>query len=220
MAAKSEPHAEVGAPETPKRILVWDIPVRLTHWLLLVCFTGAYITAEEDSYRYLHLTFGYTMAALVCFRIFWGVIGSEHALFKDFVRGPRAVIRYLRSLLTRSPERYIGHNPAGAMAILALLGLPLIITSLGVAMENHVGGEWVEEAHGLTANILMAVIVVHVAGVLIESRIHRENLIGEMFSGRKFGTPAEATRSSWLSIAFFMTALLSMFWWLRMTASP
>jgi cytochrome b len=218
MAIKSVPVSGAGGAAAPIRILVWDLPVRVTHWLLLVCFVGAYITAEEDSYRYLHITFGYTMAALVCFRIFWGVIGSRHALFKDFVRGPRAVVRYLRSLLTRSPERYIGHNPAGAVAILLLLGLPLIIIGLGVAMENHVGGEWVEEAHGLAANIMIAVIGVHVAGVLIESWIHRENLIGEMFSGRKLGTPAQATRSTWLSIALFMTVLLSMFWWFRLTA--
>lgn len=200
---------------TTARILVWDAPVRLSHWLMVVSFVGAYVTAEDDSLRSLHITLGYTLAGLVAFRIFWGIIGTRHALFKNFVRGPHAVMRYLRSLLTGKPEEYAGHNPAGALAIVTLLGMTVIVTALGLATELLDTSGWLKEAHEFAANVMLAIVVIHVTGVLVGSWLHHENLIGAMFTGRKLGSPDQSIeRSMWL-VAIILIALLAEFWWLQ-----
>lgn len=108
-----------------RKILVWDAPVRVFHWLMVLSFAGAYLSAESERWQLLHVTLGYTMAGLVVFRILWGLIGTQHARFSAFVHGPRTVVRYLGTLLRGRPEHYTGHNPAGALAIVALLMLTL-----------------------------------------------------------------------------------------------
>ena len=99
--------------------LVWDVPVRVFHWLLVLCFAGAWLTAESEHWRLVHVTLGYTMAGLVAFRVLWGLVGTRYARFASFVRGPSAVLGYLKSLIGRHPEHHTGHNPAGALAIVA-----------------------------------------------------------------------------------------------------
>jgi cytochrome b len=200
------------------RILVWDAPVRLSHWLMVVCFIGAYWSAGDDGLRPLHITAGYTLAILVAFRVFWGMIGTRYALFKNFVRGPGAVMGYLRSLRTSTPEQYVGHNPAGAVAILALLGLTVVVTALGWATNQQGASEWLEEAHELAANMMLAVVIVHIMGVLVGSWLHHESLIGAMFTGRKFaGADQSIERSMWL-VALILAALLAEFWWFQWAA--
>ena len=100
-----------------KRILVWDLPTRAFHWLLAVSFAGAFLTAESERCRDIHVTLGYTMLGLVAFRLVWGLVGTRYARFSSFPLGLRNVMRYFRSLLTRSPQHYPGHNPAGSWAI-------------------------------------------------------------------------------------------------------
>src|SRR5690606_37588088 len=90
--------------------LVWDVPVRVFHWLLVLCFAGAWLTAESEHWRLVHVTLGYTMAGLLAFRVLWGLVGTRYARFASFVRGPRAVIGYLKSLVGRHPEHHTGHN--------------------------------------------------------------------------------------------------------------
>lgn len=103
------------------RILVWDIPTRLFHWTLVTCFVIAYLTSESERWQLWHVTAGYTFGALLVFRLVWGVIGSRYARFSNFVRGPKQTMRYLSSLLTRHPQHYVGHNPAGAWAIVGMI---------------------------------------------------------------------------------------------------
>lgn len=167
---------------------VWDLPVRLVHGLFIACFAGAWLTAESERLRLLHVTLGLTMAGLAIFRIVWGFAGTRHARFADFVRAPGAVLRYLRSLLTGRPEHHAGHNPAGGWAVLALLGLILVTTASGWATYSDWGGEWLEEAHEVAAHALLLLAAVHVAGVLVSSVLHHENLLRPMFTtGRKPG---------------------------------
>lgn len=166
-------------------IPVWDLPVRLFHWLLALCFACAWLTSESEHWRQWHVAFGYTMAGLVGLRLVWGLVGSRHARFASFVRGPRAAGAYLRSLLGPRPEHYLGHNPAGGLAIVALLALILITAGTGFATYNDLGGEWLEEAHETAANALMLLVGVHLAGVLVGSLVHRENLVRAMITGRK-----------------------------------
>lgn len=203
-----------------EKVLVWDMPVRLFHWLMVLCFAGAYLTAETERWRLVHVTLGYTMAGLVAFRLIWGLIGTRHARFASFVRGPAAVLRYLRSLPSGQPEHHLGHNPAGALAIMLILGLTAAVTSTGWAHFNEMGGEWLEEAHEVLANLMLIIIGVHVAGVAVSSRLHRENLVRAMITGYKSGLPQTGIQHAWVSLAVAMLLGVLAFWWQQWQHAP
>ncbi len=200
------------------KVLIWDIPVRLVHWLLVLSFAGAWLTAESERWRQVHTLFGYTMAGLVVFRLIWGLVGSKYARFSNFVRGPAAVLAYLKSLRSREPQHHVGHNPAGALAIVALLALILITAATGWANLNDLGGGWLEEAHELAAHALLLLVGVHLAGVLVSSVLHRENLVRSMLTGRKQVTDTDAPnaaipRSRAILGAAVLAAVLSFWAW-------
>ena len=202
------------------KILVWDAPVRVFHWLLVLCFAGAYITAESERWRLIHVTLGYTLGGLVAFRIFWGLLGSRYARFTNFVRGPAAVLKYGRALTTAQPEHHLGHNPAGAVAIVLLLLFSMAIVATGWAIYNDVGGEWLEEWHEGVANFMLAVVGVHIAGVILASLLHHENLVLAMVNGRKVGPPGGAIRWSWWPLALLIVVVVLGFWWLQWQGAP
>jgi cytochrome b len=210
------------APAAPaaRKVLIWDAPVRVFHWLMVLCFAGAYLSAESERWRLLHVTLGCTMAGLVAFRIVWGLVGPRTARFASFVRGPKAVARYLGAMLRGRPEHHTGHNPAGAWAILGLLALTLLIAATGWALFNGPGGDSWEEAHELAANAMLALVGVHVAGVLFASWLHRENLVGAMVTGRKVAPPQDALRSAWRSVAALMLVAVLASWWWQWQAAP
>lgn len=208
-----------GTPETGQ-ILVWDAPVRVFHWLMVLSFAGAYLSAESERWRLLHVTLGYTMAGLVAFRIVWGLLGTRYARFSTFVRGPQAVARYVRAMLRGQPEHHTGHNPAGALAILALLGLTVAIAASGWTTYNDLAGEWVAEAHEVAANLMLLVVGVHIAGVVVASWLHRENLVRAMVTGRKPGSPADGVRSAWRTVAVLLLVGVLGFWWLQWNSVP
>jgi cytochrome b len=202
------------------RTLVWDAPVRVFHWLLVLTFSVAWLTSESERWQLVHIMAGYTMAGLVAFRILWGLVGTQHARFSDFVRGPRAVARYLKSLVNRNPEHHAGHNPAGALAILALLALAVLTVGTGWASYNEIGGELFEEVHEALASTMLAIVVVHVLAVLASSVLHGENLVGAMVHGRKPVPAAEGIRSPWRSIAVLLLAAVLGFWWMQWQSAP
>ena len=109
------------------RILVWDLPTRAFHWLLALCFAGAFATGGSGPLHGVHVALGYTMLGLVAFRLVWGLVGTRYARFRSFAFGPKSVLAYLRSLASRSPQRHVGHNPAGSWAIWALLSLVVLV---------------------------------------------------------------------------------------------
>ncbi len=175
-------------------VRVWDLPTRVFHWTFAVSFAGAWLTAESERWINLHMMLGYTFAAMLVFRLVWGVIGSRYARFGSFLFPPSAVIGYLKSLLTIRPQHHIGHNPAGALAIFLLLGLGAVIALTGIPMGQEMGGEWLEELHEGAASAMLAVVVIHVAGVLVSSVLHRENLARSMVTGWKRGEASEGIR--------------------------
>jgi cytochrome b len=194
-------------------VLVWDTAVRAFHWLMVLCFAGAWITAESEHWRLLHVTLGYTMAGLILFRLAWGLVGTRHARFANFVRGPRAVAAYLRSLWRGRPEHHSGHNPAGAWAVLGLLGLSALVVFSGWATYEEIWAHWPEDLHEGAANALMALVAVHVIGVIVSSVLHRENLVRAMVSGRKLHAPAgDAIQRAWGAVAVLMLAAVLAFW--------
>ena len=220
MNVTSASRVEVPAATGERKTLIWDAPVRVFHWLMVLSFAGAYITAESERWRLLHVTLGYTMAGLVAFRIVWGLIGTKQARFTTFVRGPAAVTRYLLAVLRGRPEHHVGHNPAGALAIVGMLALTLAIAASGWSVYNEVGGDWLEEVHEFAANFMLAIIGVHIVGVLLASWMHHENLTRAMIDGRKAARPEEGVRSAWRSVAALMLVAVLGFWWLQWQSAP
>jgi len=175
-----------------QRILVWDLPTRLGHWLLAISFAVAWLTGESEQWRLVHAFAGGTMVGVVLFRLAWGFVGTTHARFSDFVRGPTAAYRYLKSLLGPTPEHFTGHNPAGAWAIVLLLTLTLVTAIPGWLTYQEIGGEWLEEAHEAAATLMLVVVMVHLAGVAVGSWVHRENLPRTMVTGIRLGAMSDA----------------------------
>jgi len=205
--------SRVDLPAAPgRRILVWDAPVRVFHWLLALSFAGAYVTAESERWRLLHVTLGYTVAGLVIFRLLWGWVGTRYARFRSFVRGPAVVRRYLVGMLRGSPPHSTGHNPVGALAIVGMLALAALVCVTGWGAYAEAGLLSSDELHELLANAMLALVVVHVAGVLLGSWLERENLVKAMFTGRKIGPLPQAISSSRAWVAALLLASVAGFW--------
>lgn len=202
------------------KILVWDAPVRVFHWLLVLSFAGAWLTSESERWQLVHISLGYTMAGLIAFRVLWGLVGTRYARFAQFVRGPQSVWQYLQSLRTSQPQHHIGHNPAGALAIVLILLAGAALTASGWANYNEMGGNWVEEFHEVLGNGMLLLVGVHVAGVVVSSRLHRENLVRAMFTGRKEGAPSEGIVRSYAWLAAVLLALVLTFWYFQWLQAP
>jgi len=212
--------ASTTEPQAPRRLLVWDAPVRVFHWLMVLSFAGAWLTAESERWRLVHVTLGYTMLGLVAFRIVWGLVGTRHARFASFVRGPRAAWAHLRGMFSSAHENTAGHNPAGALAIVAMLALTLAAGATGWARYSGIGGHLMEEAHELAANGLLLLVGLHLAGVVAVSLLHKRNLVRAMVSGRAVVPPREGIRSAWRSVAVLLLAAVLGFWWWQWQAAP
>jgi len=197
---------------TKQSILVWDLPTRIFHWLLAASFVGTFATGDSERWRDIHIMLGYTMLVLIAFRIVWGFIGSRYARFGSFAFGPGRVAAYLRSMLSAKPEHHVGHNPAGSWAIYLLLSLTLAAGLTGYAVQNELGGEWLEEFHEGAANAMLAVVLMHIAGVIASSLRHGENLIAGMITGRKFGEIVEGIRKPHRTVAIALLAGMIGFW--------
>ena len=198
-----------------QKILVWDWPVRLGHWLMVGGFILAWLTSESETFRLLHVISGATVLAVATFRLPWGFIGSRYARFVDFVRGPRAVKNYAAGLLKLEPAHHVGHNPAGGWAIVLLLGLAILTGLSGWANYNDIGGGFLEELHEGLAVTMLTVVFIHVAGVLSGSLMHGENLVRAMLNGRKQGMPGEAIRSARpLAGALLLVWVAVAGWWI------
>lgn len=166
-------------------VKVWDPFVRLFHWGLAASFVIAWITAEEwDS---LHHWAGYAAGGLIALRLIWGLIGTRYARFTQFIKSPAATLKYLGDILRGAEPRYLGHNPAGAAMIIALIlaMAGCILTGWMYTTTMFWGSEWVEEIHEALANALLFLVLLHVGGVLLASLRHHENLVRAMITGRK-----------------------------------
>lgn len=181
------------------QIKVWDPLVRFFHWSLVSAFIIAFIT--EDDLLSIHSWAGYLILGLISIRFIWGFIGTPYARFKDFVYSPKNILQFVKDTFSLKARRYIGHNPAGG-AMVILLMLSLLMTSItGVLVlgaEEQLGplahwftesgkfwGEALEELHEFFANFTLLLVFIHVIGVIVESFIHRENLVTAMWTGFK-----------------------------------
>ena len=165
-------------------IRVWDPLVRILHWALAICVIANLLNEDGET---IHRWLGYTASAIVVARVFWGLVGSRYARFADWFPTRSRLVPYVKALLHNRAPRYVGHNPAGATMMLALMALVLLLGVSGYMMgtDTFFGEDWVEEVHEALANILIGAVVLHVAGALFESWQHKENLIASMLHGRK-----------------------------------
>lgn len=183
--AAIESAAPAGSHGEPATVRVWDPFVRVFHWTVVAgCMADLFVLGGG---RTSHNVVGYTVAGLVVARVVWGFVGTRHARFADFVPGPSGLLRYLEALARGREPRFLGHNPAAAAMILALLGTlaGLGLTGWMTTLDAFWGAEWLEELHEALANGLIALVAIHAAAAVIESVRHRENLVWAMVSGRK-----------------------------------
>jgi cytochrome b len=197
-----------------KKILVWDWPVRIGHWLMVGGFCVAWLTAESETFRLVHVLAGSVVLGVASFRLPWGFIGSRYARFKDFVRGPTAVKDYVCGLLRLKPDHHVGHNPAGGWAIVLLLALGMVTSLIGWAVYDDVGGEWLGSLHEGLASAMLGLVVVHLIGVFSGSLLHGENLVRAMLTGRKQGREGEAIPSSRPFAAILLLIWVALAGWL------
>ena len=189
----------LAAPEN--RVRVWDPFVRFFHWGLAIAVLIAFVT--EDDLLGPHTWAGYTVLALIGARLVWGLIGPRHARWSDFVRGPRAILAYLGDIRRGRPARHLGHNPAGAAFVVAvLLGFTATaVTGMAVLGASEFAGPLapfmqgvssgtahdLEEVHEFIAWATLCLIPLHLLGVALASLQHRENLVRGMIDGYKRG---------------------------------
>lgn len=176
---------------------IWDLPIRLTHWLFVACIAGSWWTAEQrlmDWHRYS----GYTMLGLLAFRIYWGIAGSSTARFARFVGSPRAVLNYLR-LPREKRKRIVGHTPLGSWSVVALLLAMLVQVTLGLFATDIDGlesgplshlvsfdaGRAFAQAHEISFDVLLWLVALHVAAILFYLVVERNNLVSAMLNGRR-----------------------------------
>lgn len=201
-------------PRPTDQAYVWDLPTRLFHWALVVCVVGAFITAKlGGNWMVWHGRFGITALGLLAFRLVWGFIGPTYARFAQFVRGPRTILAYLKGQWHGQ-----GHNPLGALSVLALLGILVFQGAIGlfsnddVAFEGYlmplVGAELsnrLTSLHKITEEILLLLVALHVGAIAFYAWVKKENLVQPMITGWAPGKPSESTRGG--GAKAFLTAL-------------
>jgi cytochrome b len=170
------------------KVLVWDPFVRMFHWSLVLAYLVVWLSAEE--WDWLHEQAGYFILVLIGLRVLWGLIGSRHARFRDFLYSPGLTLAYLKELRSRRPQHYLGHNPAGGWMVVILL-LALLATGGSGVLIGAGEHEFWEDLHEGLANVTLLLVFVHLAGVLFSSLLHNENLIRAMWTGTKLRRDAD-----------------------------
>ena len=180
----------LNSPDATRRVAIWDLPTRLFHWLLVILIALSWWSAEYH-YDDLHIWFGIAVLTLLIFRVLWGFFGSSTARFASFVKGPKAILRYLQGTW-----RGIGHNPLGALSVIALLGLTAVQVGLGLFASDEDGlvegplarligfhaQKRATDLHETLFNWLLALIALHVAAIIFY-RLLGKNLVKPMISG-------------------------------------
>lgn len=220
----------MGKTPEPRAVAVWDLPTRLFHWLLVGLMAVSVVTVEiGGNAMRVHACSGFTILALVVFRLAWGFVGSTPSRFKTFLVGPRRVIAYARALSRPDAPHHLTHNPLGGWSVVAMLAAVLLQAATGLfasddimtqgPLNRHVSsgvGRLLTDLHELNAAVILALVAVHVAAVLFHLVYRRDNLIGPMITGEKsWEGPLPAIRKSPLWLAAVVAALAAgAVWWL------
>jgi cytochrome b len=220
-----------------ERRLVWDLPLRLFHWSLVLCMVASWITAELGfDYIQIHMYLGYTTLSLILFRIIWGFIGPRHARFTSFLTGPTGVWRYARGLAAGTMIQTVGHNPLGGLMVIVMLVLVAFQGATGLFASDDIvwTGPYngaVSEAtadkltslHHLNFNIILAAVALHLMAIAFYFLVKKQNLVGAMVHGQKsadFVPATEAiTTSELVKAAIVIVISAALVYWL-VSAAP
>lgn len=211
---------------------VWDLPVRLFHWALVLLFAFMFFTGKSGSeWIEWHMRSGYAILALVLFRLMWGFAGSTYARFSSFLTGPASSIGFAKQLLARAPAPYASHNPLGGWMVLVMLLALLVQTGTGLFANDDLLSEGplasliakelsdrLTSIHSWNFNLLLVLAGLHVVAVLYHWGFMKENLIGAMFTGMKHlpanvesGNAAARFASPWLALALLAVAAVAVY---------
>lgn len=172
-----------------RTIKIWDLPTRVFHWALAASVILALLIVEDEGIAYaIHAVLGVSALMLVLFRLPWGFVGGQYARFGEFVCGWTATKAYTGQLLRLAPPRHLGHNPLGGWAVLILLLLTFLTALSGLLSGGLAGPSTAEAAsdlHEFFGSLLQFMVIIHIAGVLIDWALTRDNLIAAMWHGRK-----------------------------------
>jgi len=180
-------------------VCVWDLPTRLFHWTLAILVVFSFITGKlGGNLMEWHLRSGYTILTLVLFRVLWGLAGARHALFANFVRGPVEIARYVRALASGTSAAYAGHNPLGALSVLAMLAALLVQTSTGLFANDDIATEGplaklvsdsmsdrLTSVHKINETVILGLVLLHLAAIAYYYFVKRDDLVLPMITGDK-----------------------------------
>jgi cytochrome b len=212
------------------KVKVWDLPVRVFHWLLVLLLVFQYVTFKA-TYMNWHIYGGYAILALLLFRIAWGFIGSTHARFSDFLYGPGAIFGYIKSLPRRQAMKFAGHNPLGGYSVLLMLLAILLQAVTGLFSNDDVMTEgpltqwiaketsdWISTIHRYNFYVILALVAAHVGAVLFYLFYKAENLVKAMFTGHKMlPTAHSGTRIAGTGLALVVLAIVVAVVWFVVT---
>lgn len=180
-----------------RRIKVWDLPVRLFHWAIVLLIAVAWGTQEYDRMEW-HVWTGYTILTLLLFRLIWGFIGSDTARFNRFLKSPVAAMRHLAHITRREADREIGHNAAGGWMVLLMLALIGAQAGTGLFANDDANTEgplmhlvsketsdWLSHIHAINFNLILAAVVLHILAILAYALLKRQDLVRPMVTGAK-----------------------------------
>jgi cytochrome b len=180
------------------RILIWDLPSRIFHWLIVAGFAVAFVLAEVASEKSplfdAHMLIGLALLPLLLFRVVWGFMGTRYARFRSMLFSPAEAFRYLSGMITRTALRHVGHNPAASYAIFTMLILLAGTVITGLLVPG--GGELFEDLHEVLSYSLLLLVGGHLLGLVLHSVLHQENIVLSMLTGKKSAPEQEGIYSS------------------------
>jgi cytochrome b len=183
-----------------------DAPTRVMHWLMALSFLGAYVTADGERWRLLHVTLGYTLAGLLAFRVVWGLIGPRHARLSALWRKLQGLPLWLKGLKAGAPNGRLAQNLLLTLSVVALLALIAPLTLSGYGTYHEWAGEWLEEVHEFFGNALLAVVLAHIALIAGLSLLRRKNQVTPMLTGRVDGAGPDLLKSNYTTVAALLLA--------------
>ena len=221
-----------------KKYLIWDLPLRIFHWALVVTILGAWYTSEQDNGLIdLHLTFGYIALGLITFRILWGFLGTKHSQFKNFVPTPKKLINYLKPEDPSQPLHTAGHNPMGSLMVVFMLTIILLQAISGLVMDddifttgpyNGVLDKNIEAVlvfiHTNSFNFILAAIALHLLAILFYKLVKKKSLVLPMITGKKSAedvSEKDAISHSKIILGIVIALLVAAFvYWLVVINAP
>jgi cytochrome b len=211
MNTTSASPADSGAQAQPSRRII-DAPTRAFHWLMALSFLGAYLTADGERWRLVHVTLGYTVIGLIVFRLLWGLLGPRSVRLSAWAGKLRGLPAFVQSLQGGRINWQAGQNLLQTLAIVALLGLALLTTASGYILYEDLTGEWMEEVHEVLGNAALAIVGLHLVLVLAASVLRRQNLALTMLTGRTPGRGPDLVKNNRAPLAALLLACVLAGW--------